>query len=204
MDNQLTLRIYQDPDTTSPRENENLGTLACWHRRYTLGDEQPKQDPMEYQDDLPKDSLIVPVYMIDHSGIALSTRDFGDPWDSGQVGIYHVSPEQIVASYGEDTPETRATAQKSIEAEISEYSDYINGNCWGFEILNAEGDHVEGVGGFIGSNPIENGMADHLEDGMLDLLEEAADKAGLSITQAEIKEHLQQRVASRARRSLAP
>jgi hypothetical protein len=32
-----------DPDPSHPRtEYENLGLLACWHRRYNLGDIQPK------------------------------------------------------------------------------------------------------------------------------------------------------------------
>jgi hypothetical protein len=31
-----------------PRDFDNLGTMACWHRRYTLGDEQPKESPDEH------------------------------------------------------------------------------------------------------------------------------------------------------------
>lgn len=204
MDSSHTLRIYPDSDVTSPRDNDNLGTLACWHRRYTLGDVQPKQDPIEYQEALPKDTLIVPVYMMDHSGISLSISDYGDPWDSGQVGIYHVSPEEIIEAYGEDTPETRKRAEEGIKAEIQEYSDWVNGNCWGFEILDADGSHVDGCSGFIGDNLIENGLADHLEDGMLDLLGEAAEKAGIHLPQAELEEYMMARAAARVRKSMAP
>lgn len=32
----------------SPRDWDNVGTMACWHSRYTLGDEQPSCDPSEY------------------------------------------------------------------------------------------------------------------------------------------------------------
>jgi len=32
--------IRQDEDAESPREWENLGTMACWHSRRELGDEQ--------------------------------------------------------------------------------------------------------------------------------------------------------------------
>ena len=30
------IKIYHDPDSESPREWCNLGTLICWHRRYRL------------------------------------------------------------------------------------------------------------------------------------------------------------------------
>lgn len=199
-----TLKLYPDQDVTSPRENDNLGTLACWHRRYTLGDEQPREQPVDYQEALPENSLVVPVYMIDHSGIALSTRDFGDPWDSGQVGIYHVPATKIVEEYGEDTPETRQRALEVINAEIEEYSDYVQGNCWGFEILNAEGEFVDGCGGFIGSNVIDNGMVEHLDDDGLDLLEAAAGAAGARCPSQELADYRQRRIDARAKRAPSP
>jgi hypothetical protein len=44
------LKIEQDNDPSSPRDEwDNLGTMVCWHNRYTLGDEQPKENPGEYR-----------------------------------------------------------------------------------------------------------------------------------------------------------
>lgn len=48
----FTVKICYDPDPTSPREWDNLGKMVCWHRRYTLGDEQPSQDPDDYLESL--------------------------------------------------------------------------------------------------------------------------------------------------------
>jgi hypothetical protein len=169
----FTLKIVHDDDAPSPRADANLGTFAGWHRKYNLGDVQPKIDPMEYQEALPANSLIVPVYMFDHGSVALSTKDFGDRWDSGQVGIYHLSPERIAEEYGVDTPENRALALDGIKAEISKYSDYLNGNCWGYEIEDADGNHVDSYWGFIGSDVLENGLADNLPSQYLPLLEAA-------------------------------
>ena len=42
------VRIEADPDAESPREWCNVGTMACWHRHYNLGDEQPKEDSAEW------------------------------------------------------------------------------------------------------------------------------------------------------------
>tara|TARA_R110002072_G_scaffold91307_2_gene203710 strand:+ start:423 stop:1100 length:678 start_codon:yes stop_codon:yes gene_type:complete len=41
--NGCLISIYHDDDPESPRAWDNLGTMACWHRRYHLGDEQPRE-----------------------------------------------------------------------------------------------------------------------------------------------------------------
>lgn len=56
----LTAIIRQDEDGeyANPRDNDNLGTMVCWHSRYQLGDEQfehsatcPRCDGNGYTDD---------------------------------------------------------------------------------------------------------------------------------------------------------
>ena len=47
----LRVKVKQDTDPMSPREWDNLGVMACWHRGYTLGDVQPKEDPQEWSCD---------------------------------------------------------------------------------------------------------------------------------------------------------
>ena len=49
---EIVVTIKPDDYPESPREWDNLGTMACWHSRYTLGDEQPRMDPDEYLEDL--------------------------------------------------------------------------------------------------------------------------------------------------------
>lgn len=39
------ISIVPDDNMESPRNWDNAATLACWHRRYILGDEQPGDDP---------------------------------------------------------------------------------------------------------------------------------------------------------------
>ena len=48
----VTIEIEQDEDCESPRECDNLGTMVCWHKRYTLGDVQPKESPEEWLEHL--------------------------------------------------------------------------------------------------------------------------------------------------------
>ncbi len=47
--NGYIIRIQPDPEPESPRDWDNVGTMVCWHRRYSLGDEQPKLDPPEWR-----------------------------------------------------------------------------------------------------------------------------------------------------------
>lgn len=49
MHNGCRIRIISDEDPPHPRKDwDNLTTMACWHGRYNLGDEQPKESPREY------------------------------------------------------------------------------------------------------------------------------------------------------------
>ena len=40
----MVIEVHQDEDAESPRAWDNLGTMACFHRRYTLGDEHDCRD----------------------------------------------------------------------------------------------------------------------------------------------------------------
>lgn len=46
------IKVHQDEDPESPREWDNVGTMVCWHNRYKLGDEQPKEDYREWLEGL--------------------------------------------------------------------------------------------------------------------------------------------------------
>ena len=52
LDNGLTVSVKILQDTPSygdgPREWDNMGTMVCWHGRYKLGDEQPRESVDDY------------------------------------------------------------------------------------------------------------------------------------------------------------
>jgi len=125
-----TIEVYPDIDPMNPREWDNVGTIACWHRRYDLGDEQItgdldtwfmgmldfsyEQEEWYYnkyegdteglmnalRDRMDKRYVILPLFIYDHGGITMSTGSFSCPWDSGQVGYTYVSHKEIREANG--------------------------------------------------------------------------------------------------------
>jgi hypothetical protein len=171
----FTARLEYDTDPGSPREWDNGCKMVCWHRRYNLGDEQPKQDPHEYraslarqlgdfdentyaedlteeqvQETLGRLTVMLPLYLYDHSGITMSCAPFSCPWDSGQVGFAYMTAADIVREYGQDTPETREKARKLIMAEVQTYDEFLTGQVYGYVVEDRHGDHVDSCWGFYG------------------------------------------------------
>jgi len=44
----MRLSIWQDQDTESPRERDNIGTMVCFHSRYDLGDRIDEKNPTDW------------------------------------------------------------------------------------------------------------------------------------------------------------
>ena len=167
----LHVEIHHDEDCSSPRENDNVAKLVCWHRNYNLGDEQPKEDAATYRarlaaeldptlDDTGEDGderiaavledklTTLPLYLYDHSGITMSTGPFSCPWDSGQVGFAYISLADLAKcdvldpAPKEWTDTLRARAREIILQEVKEYDAFIRGECYGYTITRPP-EHAE-------------------------------------------------------------
>ena len=127
----------------NPREYDNLGSMVCYHRRYTLGDKdeylpghyKPNSgnfggwgEMREYFEKVHDLAVCLPIYMYDHSGIAVSTKPFSCPWDSGRIGFIFVSKAKLRKEYGVKrvTASIVAKAIRILEAEVEEYNQYLN------------------------------------------------------------------------------
>jgi hypothetical protein len=119
------LKIEHDDTALHPRhDNDNLGTMICWHRRYNLGDKHRFAEPRDFLESLAeefeikrideksnselftqisKHVLILPIYGYEHGGLTIRTSKFLCPWDSGQVGYIYVSKKQAREEYGKLT-----------------------------------------------------------------------------------------------------
>jgi hypothetical protein len=141
-----TIKIVKD-SSESPREDDNIGTIAYKHSRYTLGEEQI-DDPIDwlaeklgleqeqiyriaekldgyysermkvYLENLFFEKFVAHrVYLYDHSGLALSTSSFNIRWDSGQIGYIYCTKEKAIAEYG------KKILTKAIRERVLQYMD---------------------------------------------------------------------------------
>jgi hypothetical protein len=156
-----TIEIWQDEDSESPREWDNLGTMVCFHHRYNLGDKHGYEwlgDWGALLDEIRAAEgpiLWLPVYMYDHSGIGLSTDDshypFNCPWDAGRLGIIYVTEKRAESEFSPALMDVveRASRVKGIpRAEVETYSQYLGGEVYGFTVTC--GEEEDSCGGFIG------------------------------------------------------
>lgn len=181
-----TIKIYHDPDAESPREWSNLGTLICWHRRYRLGDSHRFDSPEVFlrdvsgvsaQSDLSMDQLreraeckaiILPVFLYDHSGLAMNTIGFHCPWDSGQVGYVYVTLEAVRKEFGAKrvTKAMREKAKDILRGEIVSYDAYLGGRVYGY-VIEQDSEEIDTCWGFVGDYELDclfeaRAFVDHL------------------------------------------
>jgi len=153
------IRIVPDPDPSNPREESDgwLGQMVCWHRRYVLGDVQETQDPEDWLSSLPAKHVKLPLFLYDHSGLAMNTTGFHCQWDSCQVGWIYTTPAMAKAC-GLDWDEDQLA--KYLADEVATYSSYLEGDVYGFiherqcEACGAW-EEIDSCWGFIGRESVE-------------------------------------------------
>lgn len=142
-----TIEIHHDENPANPRtEYDNAGHLILWHNQFVIGDkhEYTPEEFLEFKESNP-DNIYIPIYLYNHSGIAISATPFHCKWDSGQVGWAYIDAETIKTEFNGDT--NKATS--ALNVEIQEYDEYIAGNYYGYKIL--ENDNlIESCWGFNG------------------------------------------------------
>lgn len=109
-------------------------------------------DCLEYLLERLEPKTILPVYVYEHSGSAISTTPFGCRWDSGQIGfIYVADKEKFKKAFGISRINTKK-ALEVMDSFISEINEIWQGDVYGFVIEDVEsGECIDSCGGFIGS-----------------------------------------------------
>jgi hypothetical protein len=99
-----------------------------------------------------KVAIILPVYLYDHGGLAMSVGGFSCPWDSGQVGWIYVTLEDVRKEYSckRVTKAIRDKVIRMMTQEVETYSEYLGGFVYGFIIETPDGDNVDSCWGFYG------------------------------------------------------
>jgi hypothetical protein len=132
------IEIHYDESPVNPREEwDNLGTMVCWHSRYSLGDKHNYYFPEDFIKEInDKNAIVLLVYLYEHSSIALYTSGFGCEWDSGQVGFIYITKEKAREEYNWKyiTRNRMRKIQEYLKNEVEIYSKYVNGEVCGYMI----------------------------------------------------------------------
>ena len=146
-----TIEIHQDEFSESPREWDNLGTMALYHRRYDLGDKKQYEDAdalRKYLEEHAHEVYQLPIYAYDHGAITISTSPFSCPWDSGQLGVIYVTKEQA----RKQGFTSEAQVIHTLECEVETYDQFIRGEIYGYKVFDADGEELDSCWGFYGED----------------------------------------------------
>lgn len=134
----LSVKITSSANPVNPRSNDDCNdtVMALFHRRYNLGDRLHHYKAGSYHgwegmrkdiEDKEAPTCIKPLYMMDHSGLTISTEPFGCTFDSGQVGWVFVPASKGL---------TAEQATSAILREVEEYGAYLSGEFYDVSIEN--------------------------------------------------------------------
>lgn len=186
------LYIVPDTDAFNPREefDTNLWKLYSFSPNYSFGDshefatgdiaselflaslkEKYGTATCDYKEFIDRDDMILfPLMVYDHSGISLSYRSdiypFNDRWDASFIGFCYIDRDKFISEAG-DIPGSpwKKRAIESLDCELSDYTDYINGNCYGYircdvsvcpMCHHVEENEVESCFGFYGYDSVKD------------------------------------------------
>ena len=143
--------IHQDTDCESPRESDCLGTLCLFHGRRNVPDEggMGPEKTHAYVNGPEFKGVWLPVFMYDHSGVALSTDrsyPFNCPWDSDMLGVIYVDAVKMQ----DEGLHLNADCTRYFEREVETFGLWLNGECYGYVIKDENGEEVDSCWGFIG------------------------------------------------------
>ena len=185
------LKVVHDSCAESPREWDNLGTIAYKHSRYTLG-EVEINEPIEWLESMLNlqekgiytnerlaeleskffnQFLALPIYLFDHSGQSISTKPFRCSWDSGKVGYIYTDKKAVLSQFGgkKVTKKLKERILNYLNSEVETYNEYVEGNVYGFQIVDEDENIIDSCYGFYGREFENNGMAEHIDFELLGL-----------------------------------
>ncbi len=205
--------LYMDEDASNPRKmGDELGTMVCWHPDYYLGDYQVTdqdrrgavEDRFERDDFKSLEQLrrwlglakqatvILPLYLYDHSGITMSVGHAGDNpfdsagWDSTNVGFIFTTPARVAELCGSETytpADYEGTHEEwiaeQLRAEVNTYDDYLTGSVYGYVVKDENGVELDSCWNFCGYDYAMSEMKEALADAATDR------KAARALEQAE-------------------
>jgi len=173
------LVIKYDTDAESPRHEDNIGFFFTNEKRYNspdgidhvlynimmetqfcAGDTEThiKRIKKEAQEAGIHITDIYPVYRHEHGNV-LYLRGKAKGFDDSNCGFYIVTTETI-----EGETYTQESIEKAIDAELKTYTQWMNGDVYGFILHDEDGEHQDSCWGFYSLEDIREHLPEEWKD----------------------------------------
>lgn len=186
---ELVKKVY-DPYPDSPREWDNLGTLYTWEDRCYSPDKHNYPESLDFLSELLTEEtvykvhdkynnthdfledimkrldkigyILFPVYKYEH-GLVRYGLGTSSGWDSGTVGVIFASKKKIYQEFKVKriTKEIRNKVVKLFEGELETYTDYANGEVYGYIVESFDGTEIDSCYGFYNFDMTINDVNDY-------------------------------------------
>ena len=149
------VETHYDLTPENPREMGNICKIIVCNRKYVLGDINLKENDFNSFDDFFNKMkrkynpfVILPLYVLDHSGLHLSLTRLCQ-WDSSLIGVILIKKRELKNGFKlkKVTDNEITLAKTVINQELQTYNDYLVGNVYGFKIFE-NGEVVNSVWSF--------------------------------------------------------
>lgn len=173
------LKIMHDDSPESPREWSNLGYFVTIEQRHTSPDdngllrdiinitqnevsninEHMEAVKKEYESATDEKVLVIyPITRYEHSGITYY-RGVGGGFDSSLCGMYVITDE-TQKKIGVEPKDF----ERVVDAEIEIYNRYANGEVYGFQLYNENGEFEDSCWGFYDIEDIREALPEGWEN----------------------------------------
>jgi len=165
-----TIEIDHCDYAGDPREWDNLSTFVFSTKSYSLANELD----IDYSDFNSMGEAeayirrnfdvleVLPVSAYIHGGISLSIGSPTCRWDSGYIGFIVIEKEKVREGFRIKRI-TKEFKEKSIEiakSELETYSQYLNGEVYGYNTYDKDGEDIDSCWGYYGYDHEESGLLD--------------------------------------------
>ena len=158
----LTIKVQNDPDTTSPSEHDCSWKLYSFNRRHG-NFKHPDEFPMTVG--LRRKLKVGTAFYLscyEHGGSVWALKDSGTArsFPDQQFDVAQMAGIMIFENPKDMGAKDYAGRQKDAEGFLDEYNDWSNGNCYYYSLTDNSETVNDSCGGFIGTDTFTSELKD--------------------------------------------